>query len=386
MRTGVTGPAGPAAWSRLLRLACHVGRPARVALAEADLRRADVLKTADRRSGVAQGSWASRARQLMYERIWSSAASQVGAQIEPLPSDFWRMSRGARQTITRYHHVQIDDPVTHALALDKRVVHDLLTQAGIPTPAYVEVTASQPDDALRLLAGGEPVVVKPAAGTSGGAGVTCGVESPQELYRACLHAWRSGDGRVLVERQARGEEYRVFILDGEVLDVIRRRPCHVVGDGRSTIIELIERENIRREDAGGDAGVSVLDLDLDTILVLRRAGFRLGSVPKDGAPVRVKGGVKATGAAEHETVPRASVSDDLLGEAVAAAAAIGLSLAGIDLVTTDLSRSLADSGGAVLEINGTPALHYHYLVSDTSVATPVAVPLAERLLRVGSEA
>ena len=64
----------------------------------------------------------------------------------------------------------------------------------------------------------------------------------------------------------------------------------------------------------------------------------------------------------------------------AAAACVGLRLAGVDLVTPSLEGSLAETGGVVLEVNCTPGLHHHYLVAEPDRATRVAVPILRRLL------
>ena len=70
--------------------------------------------------------------------------------------------------------------------------------------------------------------------------------------------------------------------------------------------------------------------------------------------------------------------------AVLAAAAVGLRLAGVDVVTTDISRPLSETGGVVSEVNGGPGLHHHYLVADSARATPVAVPVLQKLIHDSS--
>ena len=64
-----------------------------------------------------------------------------------------------------------------------------------------------------------------------------------------------------------------------------------------------------------------------------------------------------------------------------AAAAVGLRLAGVDVITPDASQPLESAGGVVAEVNGTPGIHHHYHVADTAKATPVAVPILERVLQ-----
>ncbi len=219
--------------------------------------------------------------------------------------------------------------------------------------------------------------MKPADGFSG-RGMTCGVRTRRELAIAARRA-AGYSSQVLVERMVLGASYRVLLLDGEVLDVIRRDPPGVRGDGRSTIAELIAAENRRRVAAGSQAGFARLELDLDLVLTLRRAGLRLRSVPPAGVEVKVKTAVSGNAAIENETV-RSPVSPELLREAVAAAETLGVRLAGVDVITTDLSRPLAETGGAINEVNTLPTLLHHLYVADPAAAPRVAVPILRLLL------
>ena len=63
----------------------------------------------------------------------------------------------------------------------------------------------------------------------------------------------------------------------------------------------------------------------------------------------------------------------------AAAAAVGVRLAGVDVVAPDIGRSLAASDGVVLEVNPIPGLQHHYNVADPEAATKVAIPVLEAL-------
>ncbi len=75
------------------------------------------------------------------------------------------------------------------------------------------------------------------------------------------------------------------------------------------------------------------------------------------------------------------IEDGVLAEARAAAQAVGLALAGVDVITPDPTRPLREVGGVVNEVNGRPGLHHHYLVADPERAPRVAIPILERLLR-----
>jgi D-alanine-D-alanine ligase-like ATP-grasp enzyme len=165
-----------------------------------------------------------------------------------------------------------------------------------------------------------------------------------------------------------------------LLGAVRRRSPSVVGDGRSSIAGLIADENRRRLEVPGYAPFQPLRIDLDCVLALERQGLELGSVPRVGERVRVKGVVSQNAAHENETVDVVEVGRQLVAEARRAASAVGVRLAGVDVVTNELGTSLRAAGGAVLEVNATPGLHYHYQVRDPERAVPVAVPILHALL------
>jgi cyanophycin synthetase len=319
------------------------------------------------------------ARHAAYERIWREAAEATGTRCDELAPGLFELSRDGVVARVFQQLVALDDPVTLQVALDKALVHRLLAPAEIAIPDFVEFDVRDPAPAFDFLArAGGPCVVKPAAGTGGGSGTTAGVVLPAELMRARLQAANAG-GRLLIERQVTGEVYRLLLLDGELLDVVRSRPGHLTGDGRSTIEQLIAAENERRFIAKGAAGLSLLGVNLDMTIALERAGLTLSSVPAAGRRVAI-GSVTNNNAIEDNETFRGELSSEIISEAKAAQRAVGLRLAGIDVITVDPSRPLGETGGAINEVNGTPGLHHHYLVADPDRATRVAIPVLERLL------
>jgi cyanophycin synthetase len=159
------------------------------------------------------------------------------------------------------------------------------------------------------------------------------------------------------------------------VDVVRRDVPHVTGDGRSTILELIEHENERRLDSG--RALSTIAVDLDCILTLAVSGRRPSSVPAAGERVQVKSASSENSEDENRTVREHS--QEVVDECAEAVRAVGLRLAGVDLVTPDINRPIAETGGAIIEVNGTPGFQYHYVVADPANATRVAIPVLERI-------
>lgn len=361
--------------TRLLHMALRAGKPGAAVAGQADLARAVGL-----RAVRLQARQRSEARHLpdpldaLYRTLWQEAADDLGVAVEEVGDGFLRVG-GA---LVWRQLVPLDSPVTLRLAADKVLTHRLLAEAGLPVPAHVvgdgDLAAARAFVADR----GGPCVVKPAFGTDRGAGVTTGVRTPADLARAAVRAAR-WDGRVVVEEQVPGDVHRVLVLNGRVVDVVRRSPPGVVGDGTSSVAELVAAENRLRLDDWGRRAAVLLDLDLDAVLHLGATGRTVHWVPSAGERVTVKPIVNQNRADENARVVDA-VSPDLVDEAVQAASTVGLRLAGVDVVTPDVGCGLRDAGGVVLEVNGTPGFNLHRLVADPAGAARVTTDVLRVVL------
>lgn len=326
-----------------------------------------------------QSALRATGRQALYQRIWTQAAAALDATIVDLGHGFLEIQREGVSTRVWERHVMLDDAVTLRLAFDKRIVTRLLADAGLPTPEQLEFTRATLGHAESFLANRHGAfVVKPASGTGGGTGVTTGVRTASELRRASRRAARF-DRRLVIERQVEGSVFRLLFLDGELLDVVRRRPPTVTGNGHSGIRDLIVATDRRRALDSADEGVEPLSIDDDSLITLARAGMSLRTRPGLGVAVAVKTATNQNGPRDNE-VYRGALSDTLVADAARAASLLRLRLAGVDVVTPDPTVRLAESGGVLIEVNGAPGLHHHYQVQNPKAATPVAVAILRRLL------
>lgn len=315
------------------------------------------------------------------ESMWREAASELGAdvrRVSPMLLEF--ELHGVTTRLRDQMTTPLTDRVSHALALDKPVAYRVLAAAGVPVPAHAVIEPGDVRAARAFLADSRPpVLVKPASG-GGGSGVVGMIYTPEQLERALVDAGRF-HSLLLLEEQADGDSYRLLVLDGALVDVLRRPRPRVVGDGVSAIEELMFREYERRLENGADVP-NPFEVDLDTLLALDHAGLGLRSVPSAGDVVVVKSVSNYVGRELIETLSPEEVPG-IVGPAQAAARALGVRLAGVDVVTTDPVRPLRERG-VVLEVNPVPGLLQHYRVADPSSATPVARLVLGALLRASS--
>jgi cyanophycin synthetase len=331
----------------------------------------------ERRGSPARGD----GRSTFYRSLWQEAAAAVGAPIT-YPDDYYAEIRLPGSVLRVHDHItSLDDLATGTIAANKPLVDRLLAARGLPVPRSV---VCRFDDARTgwAFAGalGCSCVVKPARGTGGGTGITTGVSGKVALVAAMARAGGHCHD-VIIEEHLPGDNYRLLYLDGELLDALQRRPPTLCGDGRATIKQLIAADDERLRERGVGLDRSPFAIDRELRRALRDSGRRLSTVPGSGELVRLKAVVSQNGTQYNEPV------NDRVCPAVAqagaqAAAAVGVRLAGVDVITTDPSVPLGASGGAIIEVNTTPGLHYHYMV--TGEPTPVALLILQRLSEAAS--
>jgi len=318
-------------------------------------------------------------RDRFYRRMWSESARAAGATIEDLGDGLFRIMQGNVWTFVKRSEVTLDSQLMLEIAGDKPLCHRLLRELGVPTPEYLEFRLDSLDAATAWLEQRPgPIVVKPAAAGSAGDGVTTGVTTARGLRRA---AWRAAtqSARLMAERQVEGDSYRLTYVGGTLLDAIRRNRPRVVGDGRATIRQLVDAENQRRLH-GEVVSLHPLEVDLEMKNFLRSQGRRLSDVPTVGEIVVLKRVANQNRADENESV-RDRVHPEIVRLGATIAAHLRLEVVGLDVLTTDISLPLSATGGVVNEINTTPGLHHHYLISDRSRIVPIADAILAYVLR-----
>jgi cyanophycin synthetase len=176
--------------------------------------------------------------------------------------------------------------VAEAIARDKQLTRSLLQRAGVPVPEGRPVADAE-DAWAAAQEMGLPVVVKPQHGNHG-RGVTVHLCTRGPVLLAYEAAWAEGQG-VMVERFVAGADYRLLVVGDHLVAAARRQPAQVVGDGRSTIAELVDLVNRdpRRSDGHGTV-LSIIRLDGIAFAVLAEQGCTPESIPPAGQRVLIR--------------------------------------------------------------------------------------------------
>jgi cyanophycin synthetase len=307
-------------------------------------------------------------RREFYASIWRKAAEATGAHFRTLPDSVAEIERNGRRISIRVNATSLNGPMALRLAESKATVNSVLAQSGIPVPKQIVVRADEFEKALLMLRSSRlPLVVKPYAHTGGGEGVSTNIANARQLRTA--FAWAcSFEPRSVIEEQVEGDCYRVLVMDGKVLDTIVRHPPTIIADGVSTVAQLIRRENNLRLEAGMARAHALIGLDPDLRNTLASQGLSLRSRPAKGRTVVLKRVINENSGRENVSA-NGRLCSAILDTACKAAEVIGARLAGVDVICRDPNVPLERSGGAIIEINGSPGFYYHYAAES---ASPVA--------------
>ena len=261
------------------------------------------------------------------------------------------------------------------LACDKEDTKYLLEQAEIAVPrGKIISNESSLEEACKYV--GFPLVIKPIDGNHG-RGITVNINKYEEALEAFNEA-KQVSSRVIVEKYITGEDYRLLVINNVLVAAAKRTPAHVIGDGKSTIQDLIIDVNRDpRRGFGHEKVLTQITINKLTETIIKDAGYNLNSVLPAGDKLILKdtANLSTGGTAEDITdiVHPANVS---MAERISKI--IDLDICGIDIMTSDISKPLSETGGAVLEVNAGPGFRMH-LAPTTGLPRNVASHVVDKL-------
>ena len=267
--------------------------------------------------------------------------------------------------------------IAESISTDKDFTKSLLAACGVPVPeGRIVESAEDAWDAAEDI--GPPVVVKPRDGNHG-RGVSTDLNTQKEVEDA-FHVAENEGSAVIVERFVPGDEHRLLVVGGRVVAAAKGETAWVVGDGRLSIAELIDRQLNSDPRRGPNdnfpLGLIVLKEDQAVVLELKRQGYTPESVPDEGKKVLIQ----RNGNVAHDVTDR--VHPDVDAVVSLAARVVGLDIAGIDVVAEDISRPLEEQRGAIVEVNAGPGLHMHLMPADAR-PRPVGKAIVDHLFPEG---
>ncbi len=267
-----------------------------------------------------------------------------------------QLGHGAAQRRIWTAETEHTSAIAEGIASDKDLTKTLISSCGVPVPEGELVkSAAEAWSAAQDI--GLPVVLKPYDGNHG-RGVSLNLSTEADIAAAYALAAAEGDSSsVIVERFIAGDEHRLLVVGRRVVAAAAGESLWVTGDGKSTVLELCNTQ-INTDPRRGETEEFPLGLvkpheSGEIILELQRQNLTHASVPAEGQKVLIQPNGNVAVDVTDKVHPQVAAM------AALAARVVGLDIAGIDLVTSDISRPLEETGGAIIEVNASPGLLAH---------------------------
>ena len=267
------------------------------------------------------------------------------------------------------------------IAQDKGETKRILADMGLPVPRG-EVVSSLSRAVEFARCEGLPVIIKPFDGSHGR-----GVSARIDALGAIGAAWRDSQrlsSRVVIEHYHEGRDYRVLVVNGHVVACAERVPAHVTGDGRHTVRELIAVGNTDpRRGKGHRKELTFLPDDEATLKFLATSGRTPFTVPAAGERVMLRSTANlSTGGTSIDRTEEMHADNVTCCEI--AAGAVGLDIAGIDVISPDIAVPFRENNAVILEVNAAPGIRMHTHPTE-GASRRVAAPILDMLYAPGAD-
>ncbi len=266
------------------------------------------------------------------------------------------------------------------VACDKEDTKHLLEQANIQVAkGDIVRTERQLESAVRYV--GYPLVIKPINGNHG-RGITINInnwEDALSAYNAAKEISRS----VIVERFVTGDDYRLLVIDYKLVAAAKRTPAHVIGNGQDSIQTLINAVNADpRRGYGHENVLTMIKVNEMTKKIIKSKNYTLETVLEKDEVLHLKDTANlSTGGTATDVTDMVHPENIFMAERISKV--IGLDICGIDIITTDISKPLRETAGAVLEVNAGPGFRMH-LAPTYGMPRNVASPVLDMMFPMGS--
>ncbi len=246
------------------------------------------------------------------------------------------------------------------ISANKYIANQVLSKEGIPVPKAKAYTREEfHDGKIDLAELRFPVVIKPNWGTGYGTGVICNIPNAVEL-NTLLSKWYEKYSWISIEEyQANLKSFRVLVFNGEVIALMERIPAHVIGDGKSTILELIEAENKKREEPNLKMPFGKIIMTEETDLMFREQNICPTDIPAANLKIPIRITCNAAVGGTVKGLGSTAICKENADLAIRAAKVLNLKLVGLDFLCEDLQVPIDKSGGCIIEANHCPDISAH---------------------------
>ncbi len=309
---------------------------------------------------------------LLLPRLLERIAPKIGARvyIEPEWGIVGQITfKSGRKCYFRYNTLDLNPVGSSDIAKDKDYATLFMARMGYPTIPGKAFYSAEWSRAIRSRRDidaaysyakriGFPVIAKPNSGSQGG-GVGL-VYTKRELYRSLRDIFKR-DRVALVQRFIEGNDYRLVVLDDEVISAYERIPLNIAGDGHSTVLQLLKNKQRQFGTSGRDTKIMFADARIAG--KLKRQGLSMRSVLRAGHRIALLDNANLSTGGDAVDVTNV-LHPGWKKLATKLTRDMGLRMCGVDLLIQGDIRE-APRAYHVIEINAAPGLDHYVKTGHT---------------------
>jgi len=275
----------------------------------------------------------------------------------------------------------MDNYVTTLIMSNKKVTKKILQENNFNVPQgwlYTDMQNAIKDYSKYA---NSKIVIKPKS-TDCGLGISIFNNTFNvNKYNNAIKIAFSYDKNILIEQYIEGSEYRFHIIGEQVIAILKRVPTNVIGDGGSTIRELIKEKNKNpRRGEKHKKPLTKIEVGLEENLCLQTQGLSIDDVIETGKIVYLrKNSNISTGGDGYDCTDE--INKSYCDIALNATQCVGAKFCGVDIIIQNINETANSNNHSIIELNFNPSIWIHCYPSKGK-SRPVAEKTVQYLFNL----
>lgn len=257
--------------------------------------------------------------------------------------------------IKQYPSLSFNSKESSRIAINKPLTNMILLDHNISTPIHHIITTENKNK-FKHAKTYFPCVLKPVDGQQG-KDVYTHIDTQLQFDTILNQMFKTYD-TIMLENLIEGNNYRIFIFNDTIIDVIERETPYVIGDGTSTLQELIRNKN---NELIFNQRYPVRTTDAP---YLQRQGYTLLSIVSENEKVFITNTINYHNGANPKRISLHTVDPDNKEMFLKAHRLLGLECSGVDYMSPDITVPYYKNKGHIIEINSKPDTEIHMKAED----------------------
>ena len=247
---------------------------------------------------------------------------------------------------------------SNSISNDKAITSRIFQINNIPCAKFIGINRLVTEEKLKELLLSYnlkyPLVLKPVNGTQG-YGITLNINDFNTLFYNVTKLQETNQ-KVIIEEQAAGTNYRILVLNGLIIDILRRELAYVIGDGKKTLYQLIQDRNHKQK-----LNNLYPTHNINYEYLKKQGGFTNESVVPKNKKINITNVANFHNGCNTYHVPLNTIHPDNLKLFIKINKVLKLNLSGIDYMANDISKPYYNDNHIVIEVNSGPDMKVHQM-------------------------